>query len=171
MNPLKPAIILLSAVLFTGVFSLPLCAQNSFAPDTPPTTTSVEERRIETAIQAELKNLKLRDQALEKKEMELKTLETEVDKKLSELEKIRAEVSRLLESKTEQEAVKVKSLSKIYEKMDPSKAASTIVNLDIELAVEILQNMKVKAAGRVLDNLDAKTAAKLSTSYPALARD
>lgn len=103
--------------------------------------------------------------------MELKTLEAEVDKKLSELEKIRAEVTRLLERKTTQEAKKVKTLSKIYEKMEPANAAAIIAGLDLELAVEILQNMKIKAAGRVLDNLSAPTAAKLSSSFPALARD
>jgi flagellar motility protein MotE (MotC chaperone) len=163
--------ILLAAGIFSTCGPPAVPAENVFAPGNAAPASSVAERRIEAAIQTELRNLKERTKTLEKQEMELKTLKAEVDKKLSELEKVRAEVSRLLERKTEQEAVKVKSLSKIYEKMDPSKAASTIVGLDLELAVEILQNMKVKAAGRVLDNLDAKTAARLSSSFPALARD
>lgn len=159
-----------ASLLFIGwpVFTL---AENAFAPEIDSPQGSVAERRIEAAIQMELKNLKSRTQALEKREMELKTLRAEVDKKLTELEKTRAEVSRMLQRKTAQEAVKAKALSKIYEKMDPANAASVIAGLELELAVEILQNMKVKAAGRILDNLDAKTAARLSTSFPALARD
>jgi flagellar motility protein MotE (MotC chaperone) len=171
MSRLKLFVIPVTAALFCHALFSPLRAETRFSPATSSTATSVAERRIEAAIQTELKKLKLRDQTLEKKEMELKTLQAEVDKKLSELKKVRAEVTRLLERKTEQEAVKVKTLSKIYEKMEPANAASVIPNLDLELAVEILQNMKVKAAGRILDNLDAKTAARLSSSFPALARD
>lgn len=148
-----------------------LHAEEGFAPNNAMPESSVTERRIEAAIQTELQKIRLRDKALEKRELELKTLQSEVDKKLTELNKVRKEVSRLLERKTEQESVKVKTLSKIYEKMEPSNAAAIIADLDAELSVEILQNMKVKAAGRVLDNLDAKTAAKLSSSFPALARD
>ena len=163
--------ILLTTGMVMTCYATTLRADNSFAPDTATPASSVTERRIEAAIQTELQKIRIRDKALEKQEMELKTLQSEVDKKLTELNKVRKEVSRLLERKTEQESVKVKTLSKIYEKMEPSNAAAVIADLDLELSVEILQNMKVKAAGRVLDNLDAKTAAKLSSSFPALARD
>ncbi|ABA88436.1 hypothetical protein Pcar_1187 [Syntrophotalea carbinolica DSM 2380] len=169
MRSLRLTAILLSLGLVLGD-GLPLYAEDTFAP-AGPATSSVAQRRIEAAIQTQLKNLKIRDKALEKHEMELKTLEAEVDKKLSELEKVRAEVTRLLERKTTQEAEKIKTLSKIYEKMEPANAAAIIAGLDLELAVEILQNMKIKAAGRILDNLGAPTAAKLSSSFPALARD
>lgn len=167
----------LAAIVLTSGIVIVCCTKTLRAGDgfasNPAATpqSSVTERRIEAAIQTELQKIRLRDKALEKQEMELKTLQAEVDKKLTELNKVRKEVSRLLERKTVQESVKVKTLSKIYEKMEPSNAAAIIADLDLELSVEILQNMKVKAAGRVLDNLDAKTAAKLSSSFPALARD
>ncbi|MGE4543828.1 MAG: MotE family protein [Pedobacter sp.] len=171
MNKRNLATILLTAGIVIACCATTLRAEDSFASGTAMTESSVTERRIEAAIQTELQKIRIRDKALEKQEMELKTLQSEVDKKLTELNKVRNEVSRLLERKTEQESVKVKTLSKIYEKMEPANAAAIIADLDLELSVEILQNMKVKAAGRVLDNLDAKTAAKLSSSFPALARD
>lgn len=171
MKPHNLPAILLTAGIVLACYCMPLRAEDSFAPNAAPAASSVTERRIQSAIQVELEKITLRDKALEKQEMELKTLKAEVDKNLSELNKVRAEVSRLLQRKSEQEAVKVTTLSKIYEKMEPANAAAIIANLELELSVEILQNMKVKAAGRVLDNLDAKTAAKLSSSFPALARD
>jgi flagellar motility protein MotE (MotC chaperone) len=171
MKPISLPAKLLTAGMVLACWSMTLRAEDRFAPDVATSATSVTERRIQAAIQTELKKITLRDKALEKQEMELKTLKAEVDKKLSELNKVRAEVSRQLERKSEQETVKVTTLSKIYEKMEPANAAAVIADLDLELSVEILQNMKVKAAGRVLDNLDTKTAAKLSTSFPALARD
>lgn len=167
----NPAAILLTTGIVIACCANTMRAEDSFSPATARPASSVNERRIEAAIQTELQKIKIRDKALEKQEMELKTLQAEVDKKLTELNKVRKEVSRLLERKTVQESVKVKTLSKIYEKMEPSNAAAVIADLDLELSVEILQNMKVKAAGRVLDNLDPKTAAKLSSSFPALARD
>lgn len=139
---------------------------SSAAPETEP--ASVEERRLKTSIRQELVRLRQKEEMLAAKEMELKTLRREVDKKLEELKKARTEINALLERKRELETQKAKALSKMYEKMEPAKAAGLLVGLEKDLAIAILDGMSAKSAGRVLNNMDPETAASLSTSFSRL---
>ncbi len=126
---------------------------------------SVEERRILMSLQKERANLSKQQELLEAKNLELKTLQAEVDKKLQELKKLREETQELLSEKEVIENAKLRSLGKMYEKMDPGKAATILITLETKLAVDILGNMKQKSAGKILNSMDGEKAAKISIAF------
>ena len=132
------------------------------------TISSVEERRILASLKEERAKLTAREKLLNAREMGLKTLQTEVDKMLNELRRLREEVEKLVAQKDEEENARILNLSKVYEKMDPTKAASIIATLKTNLAVDILANMKQKSAGKILNNLDGEKAASLSVAFSKL---
>ena len=133
--------------------------------------TSVEERRIRSAIEEQYNRLQKEGDQLKVEQMELKTLKQEVDKKLVQMQSLRQELSRLLNRKEAEEGKRVTELSKIYEKMSSLKAADLIKSLDQKLAIELLAAMNKKNAGKILDNLDRKTATKLSTGFTEFSVD
>lgn len=127
--------------------------------------TSVEERRILVSIEDEYAKLDERKSQIAAQEMQLKTLEAEVDKKLAAMKQLRNELVKLLDRKEETEGERIGELSKIYEKMNPQKAAVLIKELDYQLAVDLLLGIKKKTAGQILDSLDAETATELSKAF------
>ncbi len=84
------------------------------------------------------------------------------------MEKTRIALTELLQEKRQLENEKAQALSKIYEKMDPPKAAQLLISLDKDLAVTIIEGMNSKKAGKVLNNMEPKVAATLSKSYASL---
>lgn len=126
---------------------------------------SVEERRILVSIEQEYEKLEEREAELDSRELQLKTLRTEVDKKLAAMQELREELVKLLNRKEEEEGRRVDELSKIYEKMEPAKAARLIKELDRQLAIELLIGIKKKTAGQILDNLDPEVATELSKAF------
>jgi flagellar motility protein MotE (MotC chaperone) len=138
---------------------------------TPPDlnhSDSVEERRILASLLEERAKIAEQKKQLDAREMGLKTLQTEVDKKLDELKKVRQEVEVLVAQKDAEEKARIQELSKMYEKMEPAKAAKVLTTLETELAVEILANMKQKSAGKILNNLEGEKAAALSVAFSTL---
>ncbi len=127
--------------------------------------SSVEERRILVSIEDEYAKLSERESKIDSREMELKTLEMEVDKKLAAMQQLRNELVKLLDRKDATEGERIGELSKIYEKMNPQKAAVLIKALDYQLAVDLLLGIKKKTAGKILDNLDPETATELSKAF------
>lgn len=134
-------------------------------------STSVEERRIRSAIEEQYNRLQKEGDQLKVEQMQLKTLKQEVDKKLVQMQSLRQELSRLLNRKQAEEGKRVTELSKIYEKMSSPKAADLIKSLKPKLAIELLAAMNKKNAGKILDNLDRKTATKLSTGFTEFSVD
>ena len=127
--------------------------------------SSVEERRILVSIEQEYEKLEQRATDLDSRELQLKTLEVEVDKKLAAMQELRTELVKLLGRKQEEEGRRISELSKIYEKMNPTKAARLIKELDQQLAIELLIGIKKKTAGQILENLDAATATEISKAF------
>lgn len=127
--------------------------------------TSVEERRILVSIEDEYAKLDELESKLNTREMQLKTLEMEVDKKIAAMQQLRNELVKLLDRKEKTEGERIGELSKIYEKMNPQKAAVLIKELDHQLAVDLLLGIKKKTAGKILDSLDAETATELSKAF------
>jgi len=127
--------------------------------------SSVEERRILVSIEDEYAKLDELESKLNTREMQLKTLEMEVDKKIAAMQQLRNELAKLLDRKDETEGERIGELSKIYEKMNPQKAAVLIKELDYQLAVDLLLGIKKKTAGKILDSLDAETATELSKAF------
>ena len=153
-----------------SLFLLPqnLMAEESVDEAETSQNSSVEERRILASLKEERATLAAREKLLNTREMGLKTLQTEVDKKLNELRRLREEVEKLVAQKDEEENARILNLSKVYEKMDPTKAASIIATLKTDLAVDILANMKQKSAGKILNNLEGEKAASLSVAFSKL---
>ena len=144
-------------------------------PETEPQFSSVEERRIHATLQEERANIFEEKKALALREKELKTLEDAVDKKLAEidlkleeLQKSTLQLTELLKQKDQEEAKKIQNLSKIYEKMDPLKAALAISGLDQQLAADLLAHMKVKAAAKILDSLNKPAATEISKTFSTI---
>lgn len=134
--------------------------------------SSVEERRLHNSIQEELSNIESQRNVLLMREKELKTLEdgvdkkiAEVDMKLEELKGLKKQIESLLADKSIEEKKRIQSLSKIYDKMDPEKAAFAISGMEDELATELLASMKVKSAAKVLDRLSKLKATQLSSKF------
>jgi len=150
-----------------------LTAQEEIA--LPDQFASVEERRLQNAIQTERASIREERKELELKKNELKSIEEGVDKKLAEidakledLKELRKKLETLLAAKSEEELKKTKDLARIYEKMSPDKAALAISGLDARLASDLLANMKVKAAARILDEISRQKATELSTTFSTI---
>jgi len=136
---------------------------------------SVEERRIENSIIEERANIRKEQENIALREKELKTLEdsvdnklAEMDKKLEELRQQQKKIEALLAVKTEEEKKRTQELAKIYEKMSPDKAATSLSGLDQKLAADLLASMKVKAAAKILDQISKQKATELSTTFSTL---
>ena len=166
---------LLTGLLFLMISSpMPVMAQNNEQTENK-NFDSVEERRIHATIQQERTQIIEERKQLALRENELKTIEDAVDKKLAqidskllELKKSKQELAELLQQKDEQETKKLQNLGKIYEKMDPVKAALAISGLDQKLAADLLASMKVKAAAKILDNLNKPKATELSRTFSTI---
>lgn len=157
---MKGRVMLVALALLS--IGLPIRAQD-LAANLP--IKSVEERRILVSIEREREKLDQREADLDSRELQLKTLESEVDKKLAAMQELRGKLVKLLNLKKSEEGRRVGELSKIYEKMEPTKAARLIKDLDQQLAIELLIGIKKKTAGQILDNLDVETATKLSKAF------
>jgi flagellar motility protein MotE (MotC chaperone) len=177
----KPYLItyLMNLVVFCGMtLCLTVSASFSNESSTEEGFSSVEERRLHATIQEEREIILEEKKAIALKEKELKTLEDAVDKKLAEIdEKLvelqnqTEELAELLAQKDVAELQKIQDLSKIYEKMDPTKAALALTGLDQKTAAEILAQMKVKAAAKILDSLSKQKATELSKTFSTIQRE
>ena len=130
----------------------------------------VEARRILDELKARRKEVAGREKALAERENELKVLEQAVDKKLERLKRLRNHLEELLAEKDAAEDKRVSKLSKIYQKREPAGAAMSLAAMDNELAVSILANMRDKYAGEILDNMENKTAVLYSSMLGRLGR-
>lgn len=136
---------------------------------------SVEERRIENNILLERANIRKEREEIDLRKKELKTLEegvdkkiAEIDSKLEELNKVQTAIEALLAKKSAEEQKRITGLAKIYEKMNPTKAAVAMAGLDQQLAADLLENMKIKAAAKILDQISKQKATELSTTFSTL---
>ena len=130
--------------------------------------SSVEQRRLLQALQAERQNILKERRTLEKRKKELKRLEAEVDKRLDQLEDKRLELQKLLAEKEVREQKRIQELSKMYAKMTADKAATVMSAIDEQLAIAILADMKTKAAAKILNNMDRDKAARLTKAFSDL---
>lgn len=167
---------LITVIFLIFFISIPVISTSQEdVPEKKDSYDSVEERRIHATIQEERASIIEDKKALVLRENELKTLEAAVDKKIAELDikldelkKSKQELSELLEQKDAEELKKIQALSKIYEKMDPGKAALALSGLDQDLAADLLAHMKVKAAAKILDNLNKPKATEISKTFSTI---
>ena len=174
MRPTSTACSFLCLCLFALTTSFSLYAQET-APTEDLEFSSVEERRLHATMKEERAMIFEEKKELALREKELKTLEdavdkklAEIDKKLEELERSKQQLNELLAVKSAQEVKKIQDLSKIYEKMDPVKAALALSGLEQQLAADLLANMKVKSAAKILDSLNKPQATEISKTFSTI---
>ncbi len=174
MRPTVTACSFFSICLFVLVTGFSLYAQDS-GPSEDIEFSSVEERRLHATMKEERAMIFEEKKELALREKELKTLEdavdkklAEIDKKLEELERNKQQLNELLAEKSAEEVKKIKDLSKIYEKMDPLKAALALSGLEQQLAADLLANMKVKSAAKILDSLNKPQATEISKTFSTI---
>jgi flagellar motility protein MotE (MotC chaperone) len=131
---------------------------------------NVEERRLWVQLQKRRKDLQEKEDRLHRREKELKTLQQEVEKKLSRLSEMRKKLEKLLASKEKAEQERIKDLSKMYQRMDPLKAARALNALEEDLAIGILSEMRSRSAGKILSNMKKQDAAHLTSIFSTLDR-
>lgn len=160
---------ILSTAMLASLLLLPaLKAQNATDWDDMSEPASVEERRILTTLQEERENLRQERNRLAEREEELKVLRQEVEEKMEQLEERRRDLEEILAEKEEEERQRVEKLSRIYQRMDPDRAAAALNDLDRDLAVEIVSGMRDGTAADVLDSMEREDAAALSADLSRL---
>ena len=171
--------ILSRSFVFTTIFIVfPLLVPNVKAQDSPSETInlpSVEERRLQVRIVETQEGILEEKKALALKHKELDTLKTSIDErlaaidvKLDQMKQQKVQLEELLAKKDQAEKDKIKNLSKIYESMEPGKAAMAITGLDQQLAAELLANMRTRSAAQILDNLDNQQTTEISRLFLSL---
>ena len=165
---------LFCVVLLPPVTTVPVCAQEN-QEDKELEFATVEERRLHATMLEERASIYEEKKELALRKKELKTLEdavdkklAEIDKKLEELEQSKQQLAELLAEKSAEEVQRIKDLSKIYEKMDPVKAALALSGLEQQLAADLLANMKVKSAAKILDSLNKPQATEISKTFSTI---
>lgn len=108
------------------------------------------------------KQLKARESVLERKQKQLKTLEEDLQRQITQLEKLQKEVEKDINRKKIQDRDSLNKLVEIYAKMEPAKAAASIEQLNIKIAVQILLKIKEQIASNILSQMDAKKSARLA---------
>lgn len=162
------------AILTLSVLSpFSLTAQQTEVPDQD--FSSVEERRLHVRIIEEHSDIINEKKALLLKEKELESLKEEIDKKLEEIdrqlakmEEQKQELETLLALKSEKEQQKIKNLSRIYENMEPVRAAQALADLERQTAADILSHMKSRSAAKILNSLNRQQAAEISRLFLSL---
>lgn len=161
-----------SIALHLIVFCFPLPAQQSAPTQQEPEFSSVEERRLFSSIQEERAHILEEKKEIALRKKELKSIEegvdkklAEIDNKLNELRQVRKKIETLLREKAEVESQNILDLAKIYEKMDPQRAALAIMDLDPRLATQLLAGMKTKAAAKILNEIPQEKATELSKNF------
>lgn len=163
-----------TGVVLAGLWLLvspsPLYAQQ--APEEnpgPQTYESVEERRLQVRIvdanegvNEANRLLLLKQKELEKLEKEIDLKLEELDRKLNDLAKQKAELKKIQVGAGHTTARPAQNLSRIYEQMDPFRAATALSNLEPETAASILTGMKSRQAARILDIMQTARATEIT---------
>ena len=100
------------------------------------------------SVEAKIKELKLMEKRIQEQLMALKELEATVESKLKEIQVIRTKKLDLLVS--------------AIAKMQPSKAANMLINMDKDMAVKILSLLRSRQVASILSAMPPDKAAELS---------
>ena len=128
--------------------------------DTTLTPKEELDREIETARSL----LKMRLAYVDSLETNVKTREYSVDSLKQELLSRQSEL-------TDQESANITNLAKLFNSMKPEQAATVVLQLPDQTAVEILYQMKEREAGKLIEQLaqsDPVRAADITERYKRL---
>lgn len=113
------------------------------------------------ALKAKEQQLRLREEALKKAELNLEALRKETERNLAQMDAILTAVKKAGAMADEQRQKELKRWVDIYQAMPPEKAGKVFEGLEMEFAVQILSQMDAKKAGKILANVEAARAVEL----------
>ncbi len=103
-----------------------------------------------------IKELKLREENVKRKQASLKLqeeylvkLKKQIEARIEELAKVEKNITRLLAQKEQVEGDKIKKLAKVFEATPPEQAGVLMSKLDIDIAAKLLINMTGRKAGKI----------------------
>jgi len=121
------------------------------------------------ALRRILSELKVRDQALDRRERDVAQRERVADdlaadtaKLLTEIEAVRTELDARIGSSDAAGAARIGRLAKTYSEMAASRAAPLLEDLDPDLATAIVSKMKPKKSAAVLSQMSKAHALRMS---------
>lgn len=113
------------------------------------------------------KNIDKREEGLKNQENILKTLKSNITHKIQELKAVQKNIDDSRKRHDNEEKERMQKLVKIYEKMNPKKAAAVFNELDTAFSSEVVINMNHSKVGAILSYMHPVKARELSM---ALAR-
>lgn len=103
-----------------------------------------------------------REKMLEIREADLKRLEEKMGKRVVALEHLRDAIRTDLAAEKEMDDANIKRLAKILAGMKPKSAATSLVSMDRNTAINALKAVPEKVAAKILSKMDVREAAQLS---------
>jgi len=120
------------------------------------------EKGLLAVLNRKEKELRSREEDLERNEERLNIVKADIDKRIAELKRVHEEIAAFVKKIDEVKDQRVRKIVKIYESMNPEEAASRMEKLDEEMAVMILAAMSERKAAKVLSFVGVAKSAKLS---------
>ena len=115
-------------------------------------------------IEKKQKEIKIREEALEKEEKRLHVLKGDIDERIEKYTKLLNNLENMLKKLEQIKEGKLEHVVKVYEAMPPEEAAAKLAALDEPTAVEIIRRMKSKKAGAVMAFMNEKKSASITQS-------
>ncbi len=115
-------------------------------------------------IEKKQREIKIREEALEKEEKRLHVLKMDIDERIEKYTKLLNNLENMLKQIEQIKEGKLEHVVKVYEAMPPEEAAAKLAALDEPTAVEIIRRMKSKKAGAVMTFMNEKKGASITQS-------
>ncbi len=119
-------------------------------------------------IQKKQRELKEREESLERNEERLKAFKKDIDERIDKYEKLLTQLEAALKKIEQVQEEKIDNVVKVYEVMPPEEAATRLSDLPEGTAVKIIHKMKPKKAGPIMAYMDSKKVASLTERMTTL---
>ncbi len=129
-----------------------------------PDPLSMTDQEIELlqALADRRRDLQLRSQLLDQREVLLKVAERRIDEKVAGLKALHKSIQDLLLEQDEQTENQYKSLVKIYESMKPKDAARIFEELEMAVLLPVVERMKERKTAPILAKMNPSKAKALT---------
>ncbi|QEK39669.1 hypothetical protein FZC37_01840 [Candidatus Sneabacter namystus] len=126
--------------------------------------TSKHEVKLFTQLSDRRKQLNRYEEDIEKKKAFLQAVECNIAKKVEELHELQKCIKKYQDTVQIQEDKKMRSLAKVYEGMNPKRAAQIFNELDLSILVKLVSQMKEVKVAPILSFMELQKAKELSVS-------
>ncbi len=128
------------------------------------TSFSASEVRVLSQLSERRNKILQESIALKNKEISLRAIEHNIERKIRDLELLREKVEKASLALQSKDDEKVKSLVKIYENMNPRRAAQIFDEIELETLIQIICSMKEIKVSAILANMEISKAKELSVA-------